>query len=485
MNILVVNENYTRGGLETNLYTQYEAMKDSNKFVYAMGNYDTKLVLGDAKVYKDFHFTPNVTIEQFCEDVERLVEIIKTEEIDYIHAHPFYSVFQAVFAAKLTNTPIAYTLHGVASVNFPRKINDVILYQAMLEGEIDKIYCVSELCVSAVNNATFNNSATLLPNAINTDKYRKNQIANNKRWALISRVAVDKLKEIKQLISMLKDLDIEKLCIYGDGDAKQEVQEYINELGLTNKVELMGHYDNLYEELDGKYNGIVGIGRVTMEAICMGYPTLLIGYGKIAGIINKEMFNTIKNNNFINKMLPDINPEELNEQLKQVYDGNSDSEELCSILRQERDAKVVYEKYANELKNVKVQSSVNIKRIFNEVTEIQNKSEEFYSSREVYNILKKYVETQCVNMFLKNYFVSFNNYFGIMDYNYRQYLEIQEEVNNIRGDITDLEQNVNERIKEQIADVNKRMQDIQDRINIKFLTYNTVDRVKKRKKSQE
>ena len=57
MNILIVNENYTRGGLETNLYTQYEAMKDSNKFVYAMGNYDTKLVLGDAKVYKDFHFT--------------------------------------------------------------------------------------------------------------------------------------------------------------------------------------------------------------------------------------------------------------------------------------------------------------------------------------------------------------------------------------------------------------------------------------------
>ena len=149
MNILIVNENYTRGGLETNLYTQYEAMKNKNNFYFAMGRYKSNLTFDDSKIYEGFHFTPTVTINEFCEDVNRLVEIIKKEKIDVVHAHPFYSVFQAVFAAKLTNTPIAYTLHGVASFNFPYKVNDIILYQAMLESEIDKIFGVSNLCVSA------------------------------------------------------------------------------------------------------------------------------------------------------------------------------------------------------------------------------------------------------------------------------------------------------------------------------------------------
>lgn len=493
MNILIVNENYTRGGLETNLYTQYEAMKDSNKFVYAMGNYNTNLKLGNAKIYEGFHFTPNVTIGQFYEDTKRIVEIIENEKIDVIHAHPFYSVFQAVFAAKLTNIPIAYTLHGVFSVNFPAKINDVILYQAMLESEIDKIYCVSELCVSAVNNATFSNKATLLPNAINTTKFHKNEIVNNKNWALISRVSVDKLKEIKQLISILDKIDIQKLCIYGDGDCKDEVQEYVDSLGLSNKVELMGHYDNLYDELDGKYNGIVGIGRVAMEAICMGYPTLLIGYGKIAGIINKEIFNSIKRNNFINKMLPDIDVVEINKQLLQVYEGNSESKDICNILREEIEATKVYGKYAEELKEIQVYSSFDMKRIFKEISEIQNKNEDFYSSREIYNILRKYIETQCVNMFLKNYFISYNNYFNALDINYNNYMELQKSVANVEANVDadveakmlELKQNTNNYIQEQLVELDKKIQEIQDRINIEFLAYNTIQRVKKRKKSQE
>lgn len=486
MNILIVNENYTRGGLETHLYTQFEAMKDSHKFVFAMGRYETNLKFENCKVYENFHFTPSVTIKEFCEDVNRLMKIIEEEKIDVIHAHPFYSVFQAVFAAKLMNKPVVYTLHGVASFNFPSQVNDTILYYTMLESEIDKIYGVSNLCVTAVNNAIFSNKATWLPNAINVKKYRKNEIINNKKWALISRLSYDKLKEIQQLLSIVNEIDIEQIDIYGDSDGddyKNYLQEYINQNNLQDKVKLLGHCDNLYEVLDGKYNGVIGIGRVVIEAICMGYPTLLIGYGKIAGIIDKNVYDLIKYNNFINKMLPDISPNELNNQLQKVYtDNKEDLAEISDLLRNEFDNEKVYDNYVKDLEGIKINSTIDIKRIYKEICAIENHEENFYGSREVYKILKIYIENQCTSLYIKTLFCNNNNYYKLSDENYRNLENIASSIDEINSRVNKIADTTKELFTEEIEDINKRMQEVQDKINIKFLAHNTIDMAKNRKK---
>lgn len=498
MNILVVSQNFTKGGLETNIYTQYNELKNNHKFYFAFGNYSSNLNIKDSKIFKDFNFDADSSIKQFCEDVERLVKIIKEEKIDVIHVHPFFSLFPAVFAAKLCRIPVMYTIHGVASVNFTYMVNDTILFQTMMESEIDEIFAVSKICVDAVNNITNSDKAIFLPNALDVEKYKKNQVVNNKIWAAISRISVDKLKELKLLISQMNKLDIEKICIYGDGDCKEELQNYINNLGLTEKVELLGHCDNLHEELNGKFNGIIGIGRVALEAICMGYPTLLIGYGKVSGIIDKTMFETIKNNNFINKMLPNIDSNCINMQLKKVYNGEYNSEELCNLIREEFSAEKVFKKYENILNSITNKSMYNFEKIYEEICNVENLEEKFYESRIVYIILKLYIETECFTIGLKNYFINFNNYFNALDTSYRYSLNIQSDLKEINSKIEDIQNDIfslkndisclkNDlnNYEKNVEEINTKLQEVEDKINLKFLTYNTIHKAKNRKKTQE
>lgn len=282
MNILIVSENFTRGGLETQIYTQYSEMKNENKFVFAFSNYESKLDFEDSKIYTNFNFKYNASVDEFCEDVERLIKIIKEEKIDIINCHPFYSVFPAVFAAKITNTKVVYTVHGYISFNFPSRINDCILFQSFIETEIEKIFAVSEECKNAINSsANSTNRSVLIQNAVDTKKYKeKRKIKNNKVWAFISRIEKEKIKVLEQIMENMDFLDIKEIHIYGDGSEKNSLPKFINEKKLQDRVLIFDHSDNLYEQLDNKYNGIIGIGRVALEALSMGFPCLLIGYRK-------------------------------------------------------------------------------------------------------------------------------------------------------------------------------------------------------------
>lgn len=505
MNILIISQNFSRGGLETQIYTQYNFMKKNNKFYFAFASYNSNLNLKEAKIYDGYNFSTDASVEEFCSDVENLVNIIKENKIDVIHVHPFYSVFPAVFAAKITNIPIIYSFHGYGSFNFPYQVNDVILLQCMLESEIDEVFSVSELGVSAINNATFTDKAMFLPNSVDLNKYKKHNVVNNKTWALISRVDSDKIEEINKLISMLDKIDIEKICIYGDGNKREELEQFVQDNKLTDKVVLMGHSDNLWEELNGKYNGVIGIGRVVMEAIAMSYPTMLIGYKKIAGIIDLKMYNMVKKYNFINRMIPDISIEKLNEQLKQVYSNEDERELLYNNFEQEFSAQKIYSQYEEVIQSMQSLNVYNIKKIYDELKNISDTNEKMYSSRLVYAILKKYIETECLSINLKNYFVSFNNYFNLLDNNYRANINIQNEImneikrlNNLYSSITVNYNNISsevEKIKDKIEDEIKTLENtqvylqneqksIQDKINVKFLTYNTIQRMKLRRKKK-
>ncbi len=507
MNILIVSQNFTRGGLETQIYTQYTTMKNENNFSFAFKNYSSKLDLSGAKIYTDFNFSWDSSIEEFCNDVENLVEIIKNDKIDIIHAHPFYSVFPAVFAAKIMQIPIVYTYHGVLSLNFTNQINDNILFKAMLESEIDKVFSVSKTGIHSMSNIVNNsNKLVFFPNAIDLTKYKKNVVVNNKSWALISRIDADKVLEIKKIISAMDEVDIEKICIYGDGDKKNELEQFISDNGLCNKVILMGHCDSICDELNGKYNGVLGTSRVAMEAIAMGYPIILVGYGKITGIIDLEMYNLIKEENFINKTLQDIPIDKLKLQIQNVYAEKDSREKLYEIFSKDYSASELYKKYKQEIENTKVMSSYDILRIYNEIKDLIETSlnEKIYSSRVVYNILKKYIQSETTSYFLKDEFqkydMSFNQqdlYYNIVneieqlkgsiekqneniEKNYNSMIEIIENQNKVFSEqLQGLNENINfikeeqANLENEINAIREEQSNLQDKINIKFLAKNS------------
>ena len=403
MNILIVSENFLKGGLETQIDTTVKTLDEKCNFFFAVSNYDKSWDLKN--ICTDFTFSYNSTVSEFCTDVTNLIKIIEKNNIDVIHVHPFYSIFPAIFAAKICNKPIVYTYHGISSFSFPYTRNDLVLFNMLLDYETDKIFCVSKEGQQIIENILIEKDKCIfLPNSINIQKFSETKINNNKHWALISRLDIDKINEINILLNNIQNLDIEELHIYGDGTEKQNLINYINENNLNNKVFFEGFNDNLSIELKDKYNGIIGIGRSAMEGIAMNYPVIIIGYDKISGIVDDELYSKLKVQNFSNKCLPSISINKLAEQLQNLYNNNYNNT-FYSIFKNEFYAKTISDKYYNELNLITSSTTLNLKKIYEDLNEI-NKEDLFYSSINVYNTLKKYFLRFCRLTSQKNIFIT-------------------------------------------------------------------------------
>ena len=204
MKILVVCDNFSKGGLETQVDTYYQNLSSNDKMIFAFGKFTKTNLLKHATIYDDFNFSYNDTIKDFCEDVEKLIDIIKKEKIDVIHVHPYYGYFASLFASQLTKVKIVYSYHGIGSFNFAKtNISQPLFLYAFECGAIAKVFSVSKIGIDCFNNFGYKN-IVLLENPIDLKKFPVAKYVYNNKWLLVSRIDSDKIEEIKLIISALK-----------------------------------------------------------------------------------------------------------------------------------------------------------------------------------------------------------------------------------------------------------------------------------------
>lgn len=397
MNILVVTDSFSKGGLETHIDTYYKYLSKDNNIIFAFGKYIKDNYLKDAKIISDmFHFYGGATIKEFKEDVSSLVKIIKDNKIDLIHVHPFYCLYPALVAANITSTKIVFTAHGRISLNYFNNPVDTIFYRFGIEEVLNAIFCVSKEGEKWIKPYAKDNSY-FLPNLINLDDYEKHEVKNNKRWALVSRLDNDKKEEILKLFDMLDNLDIDFIDVYGSGNAEDEIKDYVKKHSLDKKIEFKGYVSNINEILNGHYNGVMGQGRVVLEALAMNYPTVLMGYGKIAGLIDSKMFDQIKDVNFIPTTVDHIPLVKLQEELLNIGEDNYLREKI------EKDFSVKrFDEYINIIKNSIFSSIEDLNNWYNDITLIEDDLQPFYNSSEVFDLLVKSIVPYCSDIELKS-----------------------------------------------------------------------------------
>lgn len=410
MKILVISESFNNGGLETQIKTYYENLPQNIQMVFAFGKYSKKIILENAKIYTNFHFSYSDTIKEFCEDVDNLVKIINEEKIDVIHVHPYYSFFASFFASQLTHKKLIYTYHGASSFNFLNTtISSILFYYSIESNCIANILSVNSEGIDCLKNLGFKN-CNLLVNPVDLKKFPVANIQNNGKWAIISRIDEDKIEEIKQILLKMNNYKIKSIDVYGDGSSLDELEKFIKNCNLSKRVFLKGYASNIFNVVNNKYNGIIGIGRVVIESIVMGYPTIIIGFNKINGFIDTNMFEILKENNFVNKKL-EIENREIPK-----------CDELREITNKARNIfnidKIILE-YITQIENSTSIFYKNIEELYKEIEKLSENNEinccYFHKERLIYNLLQKYIKNLCLKSTTLNLFINANIVYEIYD----------------------------------------------------------------------
>ncbi len=461
MNILVVSENFSRGGLETNINTLHNELKKHNKLVYAFGKYEKTSYLNDAKIYSDFHFNYDVTIADFCSDVDRLVKIIEAEKIDVVQVHPFYSVYQAFFATQLTGTKLVYTCHGYGSLTFTPNLFDEILLEYIFEKGVSLNIGVSEkLC--EMSRQQGNNNFLLLPNPIDLDAYKQTKVLDNKKWALVSRLDIDKYGAIKKLFEMLPKLNIESIDVYGEGTEKKKLENMAKRKKLN--VSFKGYVDNINEVTLDKYNGVIGLGRVAIEGLAMGYPVLFIGYDRVVGLIDKKIYERAKKLNFVPEYFDDISINDLNKQINNMSSNKLDYY-IRDQIKEEFDVRIITEQYIKEIKNASfINNQSKAEELFNKIKKV-NKKNQFHISEIVADIVYNFIKYDTRNMFIKNKILLHGDV-----------TKNKQEIINLKNEIRELRQFTCETIDDKVNYIISN-------VNSKWIIKNDLKKIFKRRKN--
>ena len=167
-------------------------------------------------------------------------------------------------------------------------------YQYGLNGKINRfliktLYPKSDLCLSNSygNMMDLKNKFEVINldyihNPFNIEmieKMSKEEIEiKKKRFTFVTVGRLDKGKNHKLIIDAIRDIDAD-LWIIGDGNLKEELQKYIKELSLNDKVYLLGKKENPFAYIS-KADCFVfasnheGFPNVLVEALACGLPVI-------------------------------------------------------------------------------------------------------------------------------------------------------------------------------------------------------------------
>lgn len=474
MKILVVAEKFSRGGLETQIKTYYNNLPQDVEMIFAFSQYTNEVVLENAKIYTGFHFSYNDTVKEFCDDVEHLIEIITTEKIDVIHVHPFYSFFASLFASQITKTKLIYSYHGFGSFNFLNSVTTASIFKYAFEiGAVAQLHAVNSIGINCFEAIDYKN-IIFIPNPVDTEYFKTAQYVNNKKWAIVSRIDLDKIDEIKLLILNKDKYGIDFIDIYGSGTEIENLESFIAANNLSDNVQFKGYCSDLYNTLNQKYNGIAGIGRVVLEGLAMGIPVFLIGYGKLSGFINKELYSEILPLNFTNIKTNNTNFE------------MPDADELISIqqdVKKQLSIDSVIKTYISSIKSSDSIYMENLKKFYLELKKLANNTDflncSFAYDRNVYNLSHNYIQTHSVDNSLNNMFITadlcYQKYdeLSIREYKLQNILQtenqqLQAEIEELRNQITLLQQKEQYRFQREQAYYDRRSKKLYIRIGRKI-----------------
>jgi peptidoglycan/xylan/chitin deacetylase (PgdA/CDA1 family)/glycosyltransferase involved in cell wall biosynthesis len=290
MNILMALSQLEVTGAEVYATTIGDKLIEKGHQVFFISDTLTKTTKG---IFFKLRFNKRSIPRRFWH-VAYLVWLIKKHKIQLVHAHSRASGWSSYIACKLTGTPMITTVHGRQPVHASRKAFHALGYAAVAVCEDIKQQLIDSLGVPA-------DQIHVIRNGIETEKFTAIAPPHNDKPLIIivGRLTGPKGDVCYRLLDEVIDLNRYHVQVISGSQVTERF------LRFQNRVEFVGYVQDIPARMQ-QADLVIGAGRVAMESLLCGRPTLAIGEAKAIGLITPERIAEALASNF-----GDIGPKDL------------------------------------------------------------------------------------------------------------------------------------------------------------------------------
>lgn len=258
--VLIVDGKLICGGVESfimNIYRHIDRTKVQFDFLVHYKErffYDEEVERLGGKIYR-LSFRNDNNYFKYKKDLKDFFNTHKEYKTVWGHMDGLASIYLKVAKKCGVKTTIAHSHITSAEKSFKGFI------KRLLKGKVWKYADYRFACSTEAGKYLYGNKEfQLIPNAIETERFQYDQEVRNKirkqnGWEekfVVGHVGrFNAQKNHKYLIDIFSCLVREKsnavLCLCGDGEDRNDIAEYVNELGLSEKVFFMGNIPNVNE----------------------------------------------------------------------------------------------------------------------------------------------------------------------------------------------------------------------------------------------
>jgi len=317
--ILIVSDKFANGGLETHIRGEVIQLHRHGwdiHVLFAEVSGDLPMPMEIKSIVTGIKMDASTTAAEMAESVDKIITIVRHNRIQLLHAHGFFSLIPCMIAAQVEEIPLVITLHGpVFFQYFHNQVHRDII-SSMVLPEASLIVAVSEEIRELARVHVDDKKIVVLPNAVNFDMAISSQ-ASDPRFLVVSRLDADKIDGIIDFVEKARDAGICGLLIAGGGNRQEALEAILSEKELTGFVEFFGFCENI-SELMRNYAGVVGMGRVVLEAFALKKTVVLIGYDGVKGVVDCDLLERARCENFSGRGLSTITAQDLRAQLHAI-----------------------------------------------------------------------------------------------------------------------------------------------------------------------
>lgn len=388
-NILLCNNSMGIGGVETVILNQVTAFTKKGYNVYVVagkGIYSDKIEeLGGKFIELEFPEENTININR----INKLLQIIKENEITEIHIHKYQCITTVMPAALISKIPYFAYEHGIRDTkkyytwNYP-------IYKKLFPIYFNNAYKIIAITpkVAEYTQREYNISKekyVVIHNGIDFNIYNnKNPRYEGeiKKAVIISRFYKEKINTILEGIEIFsKVLELyptAKLEIVGGGEEKEKIEQYLQNLQIDyadNKkeatVNFVGEKNDIINYLQDA-DLLLGVDRCALEGIAMKVPVIITGYSGIKGLVTNENIQLSSEENFSGDNMETINLEECKKQILHLKENRKEIvESNYSFAKEKLDC---FKNYINIEENI--DNEINWIDIFKDIEESTNTIEE-------------------------------------------------------------------------------------------------------------